>query len=170
MLIPLPTLEPRLQRRYAQLVSEHLRAASPLAAGPAALPRLTQAFASTQAAWRFFANPSVTLAKLIGPLHAAARQAAAGATSDYQLVVHDWSNLNYHRHTAKADQILFSKGSDRGYALAAALLVDADDGSPLAPLEVRLRTAAAVHSSRDPAPRPGTHALDEVLPTLRAVA
>ena len=51
----------------------------------------------------------------------------------YALVVHDWSTLNYHRHTSKADQVLFSQGSDRGYELASALLVDAANGDPLAP-------------------------------------
>jgi hypothetical protein len=165
-----PALEPRLQRRYTQLVSEHLRSAPPLAAGPAALPRLTQAFASTQAAWRFFANEAVTLPALIEPLQATGRRALADSPADYALVVHDWSILNYHRHTSKHDQILFSQGSDRGYELASALLVDAANGDPLAPLELRLRTATATHSTRVPAPRAGTSHLDAVWPTMRAIA
>jgi hypothetical protein len=158
-----------LQRRYEQLVKEHLRSAPPLASGPAALPRLAAAFASTQAAWRFWRNPAVTLPRLAEPLHQAARAAAAASAADYLLVVHDWSTLNYHRHTAKADQVLFSQGSDRGYELASALLLDGGDGAPLAPLELRLRTAGAVYSTRQPAPRPAAGHLDEVLPTLRAV-
>ena len=166
----MPALEPRLQRRYAQLVSEHLRSAPPLAAGPAALPRLTQAFASTQAAWRFFANDAVALPDLVAPLQAAGRRALDDSSDDYALVLHDWSILNYHRHTRKADQILFSQGSDRGYELASALLVDAANGDPLAPLELRLRTATAVHSTRQPAPGKGASHLDQVLPTMRAAA
>src|SRR5262249_27248730 len=78
------------------------------------------------------------------------------------------SILNYHRHTAKTDQILFSQGSDRGYELASALLVDAATGDPLAPLELRLRTADAVHSTRAPAPPKTASHLDEVWPTMRA--
>jgi hypothetical protein len=165
-----PAVEPRLQRRYTQLVSEHLRSAPPLAAGPAALPRLTSAFASTRAAWRFFANDAVTLPALIAPLQASGRRALADSPAEYALVVHDWSILNYHRHTSKHDQVLFSQGSDRGYELASALLVDAANGDPLAPLELRLRTATAVHSTRAPAPRPGASHLDEVWPTMRAIA
>jgi hypothetical protein len=164
-----PALEPRLQRRYVQLVNEHLHSAPPLAAGPAALPRLTTAFASTQAAWRFFANDTAALPVLVGPLQAAGRQALLDSPAEYALLIHDWSILNYDRHTAKTDQILFSRGSDRGYELASALLVDAATGDPLAPLELRLRTAAAVHSTRSPAPRGSANHLDEVLPTMRAV-
>src|SRR4051812_27925316 len=100
MSFPLPTIEKRLQRRYVQLVNEHLRSAPPLAAGPAALPRLTSAFASTQGAWRFFANDAAPLASLVEPLQQAGRQGLAGSPADYALVVHDWSILNYHRHTA----------------------------------------------------------------------
>lgn len=149
-------------------MNEHLRSAPPLAAGPAALPRLTEAFASTQAAWRFFANDAVTLPALIEPLQEAGRHALEVSTADYGLVIHDWSIVHYHRHTSKNDQILFSQGSDRGYELASALLVDAATGDPLAPLELRLRTAAAVHSTRSPAPRPTASHLDEVWPTMRA--
>jgi hypothetical protein len=150
-------------------VNEHLRSAPPLAAGPAALPRLTDAFASTQAAWRFFANDAVTLPALIEPLQASGRRALADSPAGYALVVHDWSILSYHRHASKHDQILFSQGSDRGYELASALLVDAADGAPLAPLELRLRSSAAVYSTRQPTPRKAASHLDEVLPTMRAV-
>src|SRR5437016_14246609 len=99
MSFPLPTIEKRLQRRYVQLVNEHLRSATPLAAGPAALPRLTAAFASTQAAWRFFANDTASLPALVAPLQEAGRRALQDSAADYALLVHDWSILNYHRHT-----------------------------------------------------------------------
>ena len=166
----MPAVEPRLQRRYTQLVNEHLGGAAPLASGPRALPRLTAAFASTQAAWRFFANGRVSLPALAQPLHEAGRRALADSPADYALLVHDWSILNSHTHTAKADQILFSQGGDRGYELATALLVDAAAGAPLAPLELRLRTAAAVHSTREPAPRRAASHLDEVRPAMRAAS
>ena len=96
-------------------------------------------------------------------------RALADSPAGYALVAHDWSNLNYHRHTGKADQILFSQGSDRGYELSTALLVDAANGDPLAPLELRVRTATAVHSTRVPTPRPSASRLDEVWPTMRAI-
>ena len=118
----MPAFEPRLQRRYAQLVNEHLRCAPALAAGPATLPRLlpettadhdaarprlTTAFASTQAAWRFYANEAVRLPALATPLAEAGRRAVARSSADFALVIHDWSIINYHRHTGKTDQILF---------------------------------------------------------------
>ena len=158
----------RLQRRYVQLVSEHLRSAPRSPRGRPPLPRLTAAFASTQAAWRFFANDAVSLPTLVAPLQAAGRRALEDSPAEYALLIHDWSILNYHRHTAKADRILFSRGSDRGYELTSALLVDAANGDPLAPLELRLRTAAAVHGTRSPAPRPSQGHLDGLAPTLRA--
>jgi hypothetical protein len=102
-------------------------------------------------------------------LQESGRRALATSAAAFALVVHDWSNINYHRHTAKTDQVLFSQGSDRGYELATALLVDAANGDPLAPLELRLRTARDVHSTRQPAPRPSANRLDEVWPTMRAL-
>jgi hypothetical protein len=50
---PLPSDDKRLQRRYLQLVQEHLSPVQAIAAGLRALPGTAQAFASTQAAWRF---------------------------------------------------------------------------------------------------------------------
>jgi hypothetical protein len=103
-------------------------------------------------------------------LQEAGRRALQDSAADYALLLHDWSILNYHRHTAKTDQILFSQGSDRGYELASALVVDAASGDPLAPLELRLRTADTVHNTRTPAPRKTATHLDEVWPTMRALA
>lgn len=166
-------------------MNAHLRCAPALAAGPAtlprllpettpdpdaaALPRLTTAFATTQAAWRFYGNDAVSLPTLAAPLGEAGRCALATSRADFALVIHDWSSVNYHRHTGNADQILFRQGSDRGYELASALLVDAATGDPLAPLELRLRTADAVSSTRQPAPRRTANHLDEVAPTMRAM-
>ncbi len=48
-----PPLEPRLQKRYQQLVPEHLQISQSVAAGWNALPGTAPSFASTQAAWRF---------------------------------------------------------------------------------------------------------------------
>jgi hypothetical protein len=148
-----------------------MRAASPLTPGLAAWPKpATRAFASTQAAWRFYRNPRLDLTDLVAPLHQAAHQELAEVPAPYALVVIDWSNLNFHTHTSKTDQILFSQGSDRGYELSAALLVDTLDGNPIAPLELRLRTADAVFSTRRPLPRRSASHLDQVWPTMRAIA
>jgi hypothetical protein len=156
-----------LQRRYRQLVMEHLHAAHPLAAGPAALPGTASAFASTQAAGRFYANPRVTLPQLAQPLRDAARTARRDG---WALVVHDQSVLAYPRHASKTDQRTFGPEPAKGYALAAAVLVDADRGDPVAPLELRGATAEAVFSTRPSADDPDRPWPDELGPTMAALA
>jgi hypothetical protein len=152
------------------LVKEHLHAATGFAAGLSALPGLTTAFASTQAAWRFYANDDVTLAELIKPLHEAGREGAAASNSPYVLAIHDWSSLAYPTHPSKADRVQLTHPHDIGYELSTTLLVDAATGDPLAPMEVRLRAADRVHSTRTPAPRTAAKRLDQLLPTMKAAA
>jgi hypothetical protein len=164
--IPLPDLEPRLRRRFARLVLEHLGSALPLAAGPRRL-LLGSAAASAQGACRFFDNPSVCLATLVPALLRRAAFDLQASSSPFVLVVHDWSSINFHHHTRKTDQILFSQGSDTGYELTTGLLVDADDGAPLAAARLRLCTAKAVFDSLLCAPaRQATH-LDTLLSVFR---
>ena len=62
----LPGVDSRLNDRYHRLVAEH--------AGLKALPDKVSSFASTQAAWRFYQNESVSLPKLQEPLTAAAHE------------------------------------------------------------------------------------------------
>jgi hypothetical protein len=160
--IPLPDLEPRLQRRFALLVLEHLGSAHPLAAGPRRL-LLGSAPAAAQAACRFLDNDRVGLPTLVRPLLCRAAFDLRDCLSPFVLAVHDWSTLNFHHHTRKTDQILFSQGSDTGYELTTCLLVEADDGAPLAAARLRLCTAKAVFDSLATVPaRRATH-LDSLL-------
>jgi hypothetical protein len=152
------------------LVKEHLHAATGFASGLSALPGLKTAFASTQAAWRFYANGDVTLAELIKPLQEAGREGCAASNSPYVLAVHDWSSLAYGTHPSKADRVKLTHQYDIGYELSTALLVDAATGDPLAPMEIRLRAADRVHSSRTPAPRTSAKRLDQLIVTMRAAA
>jgi hypothetical protein len=163
--VPLPYLEPRLRRRFRSLVLEHLGPALPLASGPRRL-LLGSAPASCQAACRSFDNPRITWRHLVAPLIRRAAFDLPDSPCPFVLAVHDWSDVNFHHHTRKADQILFSQGSDRGYELAACLLVDADDGSPVAPARLRLRSAAAVFDSVQPAPAACVTHLDGLLKAL----
>jgi hypothetical protein len=59
------------------------------------LPDKIDSFASTQAAWRFYANESIRLATLQEPLTEAAQTAARQRCHTYALCVHDWSRLSY---------------------------------------------------------------------------
>jgi hypothetical protein len=149
---------------------EHLHAAPHLASGTSALPGLRHSFASTQAAGRFYANPRVTLPELIRPLQEEGRRACAASTAPFVLLVHDWSSLNFPTHASKADRVQLTHQYDIGYELATALLVDAANGDPLAPMEIRLRAADRVHSTRIPAPRTTARRLDQLLPTMTAAA
>jgi hypothetical protein len=144
----LPPLEPRLQKRYQQLVQEHLQLSQTVAAGLNALPGTASSFASTQAAWRFYQNESVSLPVLAQPLLEQARHSAVAACQEYGLVIHDWSLLNYNGHTSKADRIGSKRNRAEGYELQTALLVSDRDGQPLVPLVQNLACARGVYTSR----------------------
>ena len=165
-------MDARLQLRYRQLVLEHLHGADPLAAGIHALrvPGLTDGFAAVLGAHRFLHNDAIDLPRLIEPLQHRARQWDQLATTEWGLVVHDWSKLSYPTHTTKTDQTQLSNATDHGYELANVLLVAGDNGTPVAPLEMRLLTARGVYSTRTPAPKKTAYRIDEVLPSMQAAA
>ena len=162
-------MEPRLRDRYAVLVQQHVHVAGPLTPGFGPPPGEATSFAATQAAWRFLNNKRVTLPLLIEPLHQVAAQWRQQTTA-WAVVVHDWSALSYPTHRGKADRRRLGPAHSRGYDLTAVLLVDGDNGCPVAPLELSLRAARAVHSTRTPAPSAKTNHLDEVLPAMQEVA
>ena len=144
----------------------------PLAAGIHALavPGLAGGFAAVLGAHRFLHNDNVTLPHLVEPLHQLARQWRQQAPDAWGLVVHDWSALKYPGHARKADQTRLTNRRSRGYELTTLLLVDGRHGDPIAPLEVRLRAARKVYSTRQPAPQKNACRRDEVLPSMAAVA
>ena len=166
---PLPSDDKRLQRRYLQLVQEHLSPVQAVAAGLRALPGAAQAFASTQAAWRFYANPRVTLPQLAQPLIEAARAAVEQDNRDYALVVHDWSQLLFKTHQSKRDRAVLSSATDLGYELLTALVLSDRDGAPIAPVCQQLRAAQGVYSSRSARVQPVPSQLDALAPTMRFV-
>src|SRR6056297_2710264 len=126
-------MDRRLQRRYVQLVKEHMSSSTRTAAGPTLLPGESKAAAATQAAWRFLNNERVELPALAAPLRQAGRDAAAESSSEFVLLAHDWCKIDYASHTAKSDLRQLTHEHDIGYDLTTALLVDAHDGAPLAP-------------------------------------
>lgn len=140
-------LEFRLQNRYERLVKAHLDHFPELAAGIKSFPGRSKAFAATQAAWRFLNNERVTLPALVEPLREAGRQESQGLESKFVLLVHDWCKVSYPA-LSKEDLIRLTHERDIGYELSTSLLVSADDGSPLAPLEMELRTGSGVWSTR----------------------
>jgi hypothetical protein len=167
--IALPPLERRLQLRYHKMVFSHLRSAPELAAGVASLPDGGQAFSAVQAAWRFLNNERITLLALVEPLRAVGRSRAQAAASPFVMLVHDWSKLTYREgrsQSGKQDLVQLTHGKDIGYELTTSLLVSADDGSPLAPMELHCLTGNGLLSTRPRARAVGR--LEQVLPTMTA--
>jgi len=158
-----------LQRRYCQLVEEHLSLADRLAAGLRALPATAKAFASTQAAWRFFHNKRVTRPRLAKPLLAAGRDGVAQHCDAFVLVVQDWSHVHYNDHTSKTDRVELSQSKDVGYDLHTVLLVGDRGGDPLGVASLSLRAADGVHCSRQVALRAPLSQLDELAPAMEFV-
>ncbi len=157
----------RLGKRWLKLVRSQMKSASPLAAGVGSLPSTTQAFAATQAAWRFYNNERVTLPELIEPLRDYVREHLAISHSPFVLLAHDWCKLSYPGHAFREDLAELSSQTDVGYELTTSLAIDATDGMPLAPVEMHMKTGAAFLSTREPAPAAVTH-LDQILPTMQA--
>ena len=132
------------------------------------LPGLADGFAAVLGAHRFLYNDAVDLPTLIEPLHQVARHWDQQQPTGWALAVHDWSALKYPSHSSKTDRAKVNRLRRHGYELATVLLVDGRNGSPVAPLELRLQTAHGICSSRTPAPRPSASRLDEVLASMHA--
>ena len=148
----------------------HLSPSHRVAAGLSVPPDLNQSFAAAQAAWRFYANPSLTLPQLAAPLVELARAAVPDACDSRVLVVLDWCPLHYGAHGSKADRVALAHGKDLGYDLLTALAVSDRDGSPLAPLCLELRASDGVHTTRAARPLPPPSRLDRLGPVMRHVS
>lgn len=147
--MPLPALERRLQNRYVTLVKEQADVCRKLSAGLSALPGVTRAFSSTQAAWRFYDNDRVTGQALIEPLRQAVREDLSQSSCDYYLAVIDWSKIDYSYHDSKKDRRKFCNDDEYGYALTTVLAVDAATGDTLGPLELELQAGDGTHTTRN---------------------
>ncbi|MDP2902684.1 MAG: hypothetical protein Q8N96_06205 [Methylovulum sp.] len=145
-----------------------MNSSEPLSAGLKALPDKTGSFASTQAAWRFYANESVSLSILQEPLTAAAHEGIEKHCDQYALCVHDWSRLNY-KHLNKTDTYAITHETDVGYDLQSSLVVSDQTGLPLAPVAQRLVSADGSYATYgDPAsPSLAKHHLEEVSDCIR---
>lgn len=132
------------------------------------MPGAAQPFAATRAMTRFLNHPDIPFHALLEPAQDAVRTALATSDCPVALVVHDWCMFGFHTHTGKSDRYQRSHETDLGYELGSALVVDAADGRPLGPMELRLRTAGGILSTRvvDVAMPPGH--VDELLDAMTA--
>ena len=148
----------------------HLSPSQRVAAGLNVPPGLCKPFAAAQAAWRFYANPSVSLPQLAAPLVELARAEAPGCCDACVLVALDFCPLHYGSHPSKHDRVPLAHRRDLGYELLTALAVSDRDGSPIAPLCLELRAADGAHSTRAAKPLPPPSALDGLGPVMRHVS
>jgi hypothetical protein len=168
-----PTLteaEPRLQRRYHQLIVSQLSSAQRLAAGVHAPPTLADAFATTQAAWRFYGNERVELPDLCSPLIEHTRQTVPTCCDHFVLTVLDWSNLHYNAHASKEDRVELTRPNDLGYEMLTALALSDRDGGPIAPLCLELRAKDGLHTTRSAKVCKPESQLDGLDPVMDQVA
>jgi hypothetical protein len=126
------------------------------------------AFAATQAAWRFLNNDRITLPLLAEPLSEVARQWRRDNADAWGLVVHDWSALSYPTHNSKMDRKNHGSELSAGYDLGTLLLVDGRQGDQVAPLEMELRTAQSIFSTRAIVPSRTDSRLDNILPAMQS--
>ena len=148
---------------------EHLNSTESVAAGLRAVPRTSKAFASTQAAWRFYNNERVTYQQLAAPLIDRAREALAEEDAHYALVAHDWSHLDYTTHQSKSDRTRLHNKKVLGYELQTALLINAQTGEPVSVICQSLLAADGLHSTRSRQVVPEISQLDELSEALRFV-
>jgi hypothetical protein len=145
----------------------HLQASQLLASGIHAVPDTTAAFSATLAAHRFFNNSRVKLRSLAEPLLNAVREQSSSGCDRYLLAAHDWSQLMYPDHVSKKDRVALSSNRvPEGYELQTALLMSDQDGLPLAPGILSLRSAEGVHCSRSWQVRKPLSPLDELDPAM----
>jgi hypothetical protein len=150
------------------LVKEHSHVVNAAVSGLSALPGTGTAFAATRAMTRFLQHDGIPFHALIEPAQDAIRPAVAASASPVALVVHDWCMFAFHTHTSKKDRLRRSHQTDLGYELGTALIVDAADGRPLGPMELRLRTADGMLSTRVEAVAMPPGHIDELLEAMAA--
>lgn len=161
-------VDPRLERRYWKLVSEHSTSLKPLAAGLRALPASGKAFASTQAMWRFLQNHHMSRSKLVEPLCSCVREYIETDRPEFLLIAHDWSPLEFRDHENNRDRVGLGSDWNRGYELLTALAVSSRDGQPLAPVVQAIEASDGVHATYSDRLQPPQSHLDALRPMMRA--
>lgn len=148
-----------------------MSAATRSAHGPRHLPEVGKSNAAAQAMWRFLDNQRVTLQKLIEPLRQLGRDGCVRSASPFVLLAHDFCKLGYGTQSKrKKDLLQLTHQDDIGYDLTTSLLIEADHGITLAPMQTHVRTADAVHSTGEHPPEGDQHHLDHLEPTMDEVA
>lgn len=144
-----------------------MKAATRSNPGPHCPADLEKTTSASQNLWRFLKNDRVSLQALIEPLRKLGRDGCQNSQSQFVLVAHDWCKLDYKKQVnRKKDLLQLTHETDIGYDLTTALLVEADTGITLAPMQIHLKTSETLHSTAaEPPPQEGHH-LDQLETTM----
>lgn len=122
---------------------------------------------ASQNLWRFLKNDRVSLEVLVEPLRKLGRDGCRESRSQFVLVAHDWCKLDYKKHVnRKQDLLQLTHSTDIGYDLTTALLIEAETGITLAPMQLHLKTGDALHSTAVKPPPYDGHHLDQLETTM----
>jgi len=103
----------------------------------------------------------------VEPLREVGRKAARECEAAYVLLAHDWCKVDYKSHGSKRDLRQITHEHDVGYEMSTSLLIDADKGSAIAPMQMHLKTSNRVYSTAEKKPKRNVHRLDELTPTMK---
>lgn len=116
----------------------HLRTVPVLAAGMKPLPDEIKTKSHRQGLYRLLSNPVMTPQMLSQPVMDDVRDGAQNDCDDFLLMMHDWSRLNYYKHTGKEDRIQLSHHLDVGYDMQSSLAVSDRSGQAIGCAAVNL--------------------------------
>jgi Transposase DDE domain len=111
----------------------------------------------------------VSLKQLAVPLIEAGRKALAESGSQYTLIAHDWSHLDYSAHGSKKDRTQLKGKPLWGYELHTALVLSEETGAPYSVLCQNLLAADGLHSTRSEEVLPEVSQLDGLSDAIRFV-
>ena len=109
-------------------------------------------YSQAQDAWRFYNNANVDIKSLNSPIMEKSLESIEKECSEYLLIAHDWSLINYRNHTAKIDCIETkrsnsTKAISKGYDLQSSLGISDITGEPITPLVHNLKTKDKIFST-----------------------
>ena len=117
-----------------------------------ALKESNLSMALSQSSWRFYNNDRVDENELFENIKDESKNIIENIDSDFVLVAHDWSWLDFKNHNSKEDLIVRNKKDNAkqiGYDLHSSLVIDSNNGNPLAPIAMNLQTNKEIYSSYD---------------------
>jgi len=106
-------------------------------------------WAETQAAWRFYNNPSVTITSLNDPIIEEVVKDINKRDGEFLLVPYDWSHLDYKRHSKKQELVSKNKRNNSkqiGYDFQSSIAMD-EKGNPLGALAQNLKSESKIYST-----------------------